>query len=39
MRAAAGAFQGTKMNLLVKGDNDSKYPSFQGVTNAFKKMI
>jgi biopolymer transport protein ExbD len=37
MRAAAGAFQGTKMNLLVKGDNDSKYPSFQGVTNAFKK--
>jgi biopolymer transport protein ExbD len=37
MRAAATAFQGTKMNLLVKGDNSSKYPSFQGVTNAFKK--
>jgi len=37
MRAAATAFQGTKMNLLVKGDNAAKYPSFQGVINAFKK--
>ena len=37
MRAAVKAFQGTKMNLLVKGDNASKYPSFQGVINAFKK--
>jgi biopolymer transport protein ExbD len=37
MRAAVTAFQGTKMNLLVKGDNSSKYPSFQGVINAFKK--
>lgn len=37
MRAAAGAFQGTKMNILVKGDNASKYPSFQGVIIAFKK--
>jgi biopolymer transport protein ExbD len=37
MRAAATAFQGSKMNLLLKGDNDSKYPSFQGVINAFKK--
>jgi biopolymer transport protein ExbD len=37
MRAAVKAFQGTKMNLLVKGDNASKYPAFQGVINAFKK--
>jgi biopolymer transport protein ExbD len=37
MRAAAGAFQGSKMNILVKGDNSSKYPSFQGVIRAFKK--
>jgi hypothetical protein len=25
------------MNLLVKGDNAAKYPSFQGVVYAFKK--
>lgn len=37
VRAAVGAFQGSKMNLLVKGDNESKYPSFQGVIIAFKK--
>jgi biopolymer transport protein ExbD len=37
VRAAVGAFQGTKMNLLVKGDDASKYPSFQGVILAFKK--
>ena len=37
IRAAVGAFQGSKMNLLVKGDNASKYPAFQGVIIAFKK--
>jgi biopolymer transport protein ExbD len=37
VRAAKAAFQGTKMNLLVKGDNDAKYPSFKGVIDAFKK--
>jgi biopolymer transport protein ExbD len=37
MRAAVTAYQGSKMNLLLKGDNESKYPSFQGVINAFKK--
>src|SRR5258708_6430345 len=37
VRAAVGAFQGAKMNLLVKGDDASKYPSFQGVIIAFKK--
>ena len=35
--AAKQAFEGKKMELLVKGDNASKYPSFQGVLNAFKK--
>jgi len=37
MRAAATAFQGKTMNLMVKGDNDAKYPSFKGVIDAFKK--
>lgn len=37
VRSAVGAFQGNKMNLLVKGDDASKYPSFQGVIIAFKK--
>jgi biopolymer transport protein ExbD len=37
MRAAVGAFQNKRMNILVKGDNDAKYPSFKGVIDAFKK--
>jgi len=37
IRAAVGAFQGNKMNLLVKGDDAAKYPSFDGVIYAFKK--
>lgn len=37
MRAANTAFAGDKMNLMVKGDNDAKYPSFKGVIEAFKK--
>ncbi|MBC6490437.1 ExbD/TolR family protein [Flavihumibacter stibioxidans] len=37
MRAVKSGFQGIKMNLLVKGDNTSKYPSFKGVIDAFKK--
>jgi biopolymer transport protein ExbD len=36
-RAAADAFQGKKMNILVKGDDASKYPSLQGVIIALKK--
>ena len=36
-RAAQTAFQGKKMNILVKGDDASKYPSFQGVIIALKK--
>jgi biopolymer transport protein ExbD len=35
--SAGGGFTGGHMNLLVKGDNAAKYPSFQGVIIAFKK--
>jgi len=35
--AAKTAFAGGKMNLVVKGDNASRYPAFQGVKNAFIK--
>ncbi|MDI9357402.1 MAG: biopolymer transporter ExbD [Phycisphaerales bacterium] len=31
------AYQGQKMNLLLKGDNISTYPAFAGVLKAFKK--
>lgn len=37
MRAANAAFQGSKMNLLIKGDNEAKYPSFKGVIDALKR--
>lgn len=37
LRATAQAFQGQKMNILVKGDDASKYPSFGGVIAALKK--
>ena len=37
MNAAARAFQGKTMALMVKGDNNAKYPSFKGVIDAFKK--
>jgi biopolymer transport protein ExbD len=37
LRAALQAYKGEKMNLLVKGDNDSKFPSFKSVIYAFKK--
>ena len=37
MRAAQTAFEGSKMNLLVKGDNMAKYPAFKGVMDAFKR--
>jgi biopolymer transport protein ExbD len=35
--AAADAFQGKRMNVLVKGDDASKYPALQGVIIALKK--
>jgi biopolymer transport protein ExbD len=34
---AAHASTGTKLNLIVKGDNLAKYPQFKNVINAFKK--
>jgi hypothetical protein len=40
MGAATRAFANTeskKMALMVKGDNNAKYPSFKGVIDAFKK--
>jgi len=37
MLATFNAFKGKKMNLLLKGDNSSKYASFKGVIAAFKK--
>ncbi len=37
MLAAKQAFENQKMEILVKGDNNAKYPAFQGVINAFKK--
>ena len=37
LNAALVAYAGGRMNLLVKGDNASKYPSFKSVINAFKK--
>ena len=39
MRAivAASASSGTKLNILLKGDNDSKYPAFRGVKAALLK--
>jgi biopolymer transport protein ExbD len=36
-KAAQDAFQGKKMNVLVKGDDASKYPALQGVIIALKK--
>jgi biopolymer transport protein ExbD len=37
LRAAQTAFEGGKMNLLVKGDNEAKYPAFKGVLDALKR--
>jgi len=38
IHAAVTAFQGTtRINFLLKGDDASKYPTFQGVIFAFKK--
>jgi biopolymer transport protein ExbD len=31
------AFAGQKLLYLIKGDNDSKYPTFEGVINAMRK--
>jgi len=31
------SFQGKRLNMMVKGDNNAKYPSFKGVIQAFRK--
>jgi len=35
--AAKKAFSGAKLMFLIKGDNNSKYPTFEGVINAMKR--
>lgn len=37
MKAINEAYAGKKINLLLKGDNISKYPSFKNVIAAFKR--
>lgn len=37
LRAAQTAFKGAKMNLLLRGDNAAKYPTFKGVLDALKR--
>src|SRR5688500_6693707 len=37
INAAINANKGKKINFLIKGDNDAKYPGFKGVIDAFKK--
>ncbi len=37
MQAVNEAYAGMKLDLLLKGDNLAKYPSFKGVLHAFKK--
>ena len=35
--AAVTAYQGEKLNLILKGDNVAKYPVFKNILTAFKK--
>lgn len=37
IRAATTAYQGSKMDLILKGDNVAKYPVFKNILTAFKK--
>jgi biopolymer transport protein ExbD len=37
IRAAVTAYQGEKMNLILKGDNVAKYPVFKNILTAFKQ--
>lgn len=37
MNAVAVAYRGNKMNLLLKGDMNSKYPTLKNVIDAFKR--
>ncbi|MGZ3849774.1 MAG: ExbD/TolR family protein [Flavisolibacter sp.] len=35
--SAVTAFQGHKLNYMIKGDNSAKYPAFKGVIDALRK--
>lgn len=35
--AARVAYQGRKVDFMIKGDNNAKFPSFKGVIDAFRK--
>lgn len=37
MSAAVNAFQGRKLNILIKGDNNAKFPAFNGVIEAMRR--
>jgi biopolymer transport protein ExbD len=37
VRDALTAYSGRKLSLLIKADNNTKYPAFKNVLNAFKK--
>ncbi|MES1214173.1 MAG: biopolymer transporter ExbD [Bacteroidota bacterium] len=37
IRDAVSAFSGRKINYLIKGDNNAKYPQFKEILNAFKR--
>ncbi len=37
IREAKNAFAGKKLDYLIKGDNNSKYPAFEAVISALKK--
>jgi len=37
MRGVADAYAGMKPNLLLKGDNVAKYPTFRNIIDAFRK--
>jgi len=37
IRGVADAYSGMKPNLLLKGDNVAKYPSFRNIIDAFRK--
>jgi biopolymer transport protein ExbD len=37
VRDALTAYSGRKLNLLIKADNNTKYPAFKNILNAFKK--
>jgi hypothetical protein len=36
IRDALVAYSGRKLNLLIKADNDTKYPAFKQILKAFK---